>query len=296
MRVVGVIPPSGFALWTSRLAIFCVILILSAAALHRLFALPTPVATNLVLLALIGAGAALCLAAAASVGIWRTGRAGTSRVVVGTIVSIGILLLPVGLWLAFGDLPRIYDVTTDPQSPPEFVTIATLRPPGANPVAYRGQDFYEAQRAAYPDLTPIIVGRPKADMFEIVSEVVRRMKMTIVREVPPGEGSGTGVIEAVGRTLIFGFTNDVVLRVVGDDEQSRVDIRSASRYGRLDFGMNADLVRTILKEIVAQLEATLPSAESVKAARMKARAERIKAAKERNQGATGRRSPKRRAQ
>lgn len=295
MKVVGVIPPSGFALWTSRLAIFCVILILASAVLHRLFALPTPVATNLLFVALAGAGVALCLAIAASVGIWQSGRAGTSRVVVGSIVSLAVLSLPVGLWLVFGDLPRINDVTTDPGSPPEFVTIAELRPSGSNATTYQGSAFYEAQAAAYPDLQPIVIGRPKADLFEIVSEVARHMKMKIVREVPPAESGGAGVIEAVDRTLIFGFTDDVVLRVTGDEERSRLDVRAASRYGSLDFGRNADLVRTILKDVVARLEATLPSAESVKAARLKARAERIKAAKEQNRGSKGRRSPKRRA-
>lgn len=297
MKVVGAIPPSGLALWTSRLSIFCLILILIAVVMHRLFALPTPVARNLLIVALVGAAVALCLAAAASVGIWRSGRAGTSRVVVGTIVSLAILLLPAGIWLAFGDLPRIHDITTDPRSPPGFVEIERLRPAGANSIAYGGPDVYAAQRDAYPDVQPIVIDRPKTDLFEIASEVARRLKMTIVRATPPPEdGDGAGVIEAVDQTLIFGFTDDVVLRVTGDDERSRIDVRSASRYGSWDFGQNADRVRTILKEIVARLEATLPGAETVKAARKKAREQRVKAAKERNRGSKDRRSPRRRAQ
>ena len=35
-------------------------------------------------------------------------------------------------------LPRIYDVTTDPDDPPRFEALARLRPRDANPVIYAG--------------------------------------------------------------------------------------------------------------------------------------------------------------
>ena len=47
------------------------------------------------------------------------------------------------------------------------------------------------------------------------------------------------MLEATDQTMIMGFTDDVVVRVEGTLNRSRIDIRSASRYGVVDFGQNA---------------------------------------------------------
>ena len=52
-----------------------------------------------------------------------------------------------------------------------------------------------------------------------------------------------GIIEAVARTPILGFRDDVVVRVRATTDGARIDVRSASRYGRHDFGTNAARVR-----------------------------------------------------
>jgi hypothetical protein len=70
------------------------------------------------------------------------------------------------------------------------------------------------------------------------------------------------MLEAVDRTLILGFYDDVAIRVAGNDEQARIDVRSASRYGRHDLGRNADRVRQILKEIIVRLESVVPAARA----------------------------------
>jgi Protein of unknown function (DUF1499) len=57
------------------------------------------------------------------------------------------------------------------------------------------------------------------------------------------------VIEAVARTPIMGFRDDVVVRVSFDQDGSRVDVRSTSRYGRTDFGTNAARIRRLLSDI-----------------------------------------------
>ena len=61
-------------------------------------------------------------------------------------------------------------------------------------------------------------------------------------------------------TMILGFSDDVSIRVTGDDGASRVDIRSASRYGRHDLGRNVERVRALMREIVGRLESTIPGA------------------------------------
>ena len=55
-----------------------------------------------------------------------------------------------------------------------------------------------------------------------------------------------GRIEAVARTPIMGFREDVSIRVTPDGEDSRVDIRSASRYFESDLGSNAARVLKLI--------------------------------------------------
>ncbi|MDP1907989.1 MAG: hypothetical protein Q8K85_06795, partial [Hyphomicrobium sp.] len=81
MRPPPPLGPSFFARWTSRIAVFSAVLLATAIFLHRLFSLPTPIAENLTWVAFLGAGLSLVMSVAATVGIWRTGRPGTARVV-----------------------------------------------------------------------------------------------------------------------------------------------------------------------------------------------------------------------
>jgi uncharacterized protein (DUF1499 family) len=261
MRPPPPLGPSFFSRWTSRIALFSVGVLATAGVLHRLFSLSTPVALNLAMLAFAGAILSLVFAFFAGVGVWRTGRPGTSRIVFGVLVSLGLLLWPLVFLPKYERLPKINDVTTDPASPPQFVALTKQREPSANPTAYPGAAFAAAQAAAYPDIKPITINRSADEAFELAADAVRRLKMDIVRQEGPDPESGRpGIVEAVDRTLILGFYDDVAVRVTGDQEQARIDVRSASRYGRHDLGRNAERVRQVLKEIVVRLESVVPAA------------------------------------
>jgi uncharacterized protein (DUF1499 family) len=273
MRSPPPLGPSVFARWTSRIALFAVGLLAIALLLHRLVSLPTTIALNLVAVAFAGAALSILLAIAAAVGVWRTGRPGTSRIVFGTVVSLGILLWPLVFLPSYQRLPKLNDVTTDTSNPPAFVSLARLRVPGANPVAYAGDRFAAAQHEAYPDIKPIEINRSVDEAYELAADAVRRLKMEIVSQEPPDMDSGRpGTLEAVDRTLILGFYDDVAIRVRGDEEQARIDVRSASRFGRHDLGRNADRVRQILKEVVVRMESVVPA--------VRAKAEKPKDVKE----------------
>jgi uncharacterized protein (DUF1499 family) len=56
-------------------------------------------------------------------------------------------------------------------------------------------------------------------------------------------------IEAIAQTLIMGFREDVSIRIKADGEDSRVDIRSASRYFDSDIGSNAARVTKLIEDI-----------------------------------------------
>jgi len=56
-------------------------------------------------------------------------------------------------------------------------------------------------------------------------------------------------IEATDTTLLFGFKDDVVVRVAPQGSGSVIDVRSLSRVGGSDFGTNAQRVRGYLKRL-----------------------------------------------
>jgi len=62
-----------------------------------------------------------------------------------------------------------------------------------------------------------------------------------------------GRIEANTTSMLYGFTDDVVVRVVADGAGSKVDVRSKSRVGRSDLGQNAKRIRAFLRELQAKL-------------------------------------------
>lgn len=259
MRFVASEETPTSARWSSRLAFFSIAIVLAAMFLHRVFSMPTPTAIHLATAAFAAALAAVVLGLIGSARIWAKGSAGTARVVAGIVIGATVLASPVLLWLSFERMPAINDLTTDTASPPAFATLAGQRGAGANKPAYPGEEFARAQAAAYPDLQPLMIERSSEETFEVVAEALRRLRMTIVREEPP-EGGKDGALEAVDRTLVLGFYDDVAVRVTGDRSAARVDLRSASRYGRHDLGRNAERMRRIMREIVARLEATVPTA------------------------------------
>lgn len=59
-------------------------------------------------------------------------------------------------------------------------------------------------------------------------------------------------IEATDRTLFFGFSDDIVIRITPLGRASRVDVRSASRVGRSDLGANARRIRAFFRQLARQ--------------------------------------------
>jgi uncharacterized protein (DUF1499 family) len=58
-----------------------------------------------------------------------------------------------------------------------------------------------------------------------------------------------GPIEASDRSRWFGFTDDIVIRITPTSSGSRIDLRSSSRQGRSDFGVNAARVERYLSAL-----------------------------------------------
>ena len=167
---------------------------------------------------------------------------------VGLLLGLGWLAVPsYYTFLVLPNVPRIHDITTDTEQPPAFAAIVPLRVGTPNPPAYDGPEVAALQKQAYPDLAPLRLSQPPALVFLAALDAVQSQGLTLV------SGSAQdGRIEAFERTLFFGFVDDVVIRVQADGAGTRVDVRSKSREGRSDFGVNAARVRKLLAAIQAK--------------------------------------------
>jgi len=144
-------------------------------------------------------------------------------------------------------VPPIHDITTDTDSPPAFVAVVLLRQgEGVNPVAYEGAKIGEQQLRAYPDIVPLTVGLAPDAAFGRALDTAEQMGWTIV-----ASDKASGRIEASQRSRWMGFTDDIVVRVTPAGAGSRIDLRSSSRYGRSDFGVNAARIRAYLTALRA---------------------------------------------
>ena len=132
-----------------------------------------------------------------------------------------MLAYPAYLVLQYRKLPAIHDITTDPIDPPRFEALARLRTgDGTNTAVYAGLYSAEQQRLAYPDIETVELEVPVQRAYDITLQIVNRRKWLIIDERPPQLPRRIGRIEAVARTPIMGFREDVSIRVTADGEDS----------------------------------------------------------------------------
>lgn len=246
------------ACWSYRIAMMSALVFLTVLVWHRFFSMPTPLALKLLGAAVFAAIVSLVLSAAALVNIWNEGYLGAGRATFGLLLSLLVLALPASSLPNLLSLPKLYDVTTDQVSPPAFDRVAKVRPGQANPVAYDPASG-PLQAAAYPDIAPLQVQRPLADVYSTVRDVVTSLNWKVIDEQAP-DATKSGRIEAADRTFLFGFVDDIVIRVTGLPKSTKIDIRSSSRFGQHDLGRNAQRIRLFMAELKSQL-AELEKAE-----------------------------------
>ena len=251
-------PTSRLAVWSSRFAVFAVVVLLLAIVIGRNDLLEIIPTLAVVGGALILSTIAVLLALGAFTVIWRDGLAGFGMAMLGFMIGVGILAYPSYLATRAYRLPAIYDITTDPIDPPLFERIARLRSRDANPTLYAGLYASELQKAAYPGIQPTYLPVPPEAAFEAAMSVMTKRKLRPVDARAPQSGRPEGRIEVVFRSIFMGFRDDVVIRIRRDPDGSRIDMRSASRYGRHDFGVNAGRIATLSEEIEIAAEQLSP--------------------------------------
>lgn len=246
-----VVPPrsraAAGALWLAFAALF------AAAASgfgHRLEFWNYKTGFLILLSAAAAAGVSVVLALA---GVYQTragaGRRGRAGAVLALVIGAATAGVPLSwAWAAY-HLPPIHDISTDTDNPPQFDAILLLRYRAPDPAQYGGPQVAQLQHQAYPDIKPLLLPLPPAQVFEAAVATARAEGWIIVATDP-----AAGRIEATDTTFWFGFIDDVVVRLTPQpDGGTRVDVRSVSRVGVGDAGANARRVRNFLFDLADRL-------------------------------------------
>ena len=227
-----------------RLALFAGLLAVSAVVAYRLewvgFQIAVP---GLAIAALCGLLAALS-GVLALFGAIRRGKSAMPALIgmlLGLVVAMPVLFSV----LAGSGVPRIHDISTDLDHPPDFNVIKSLRAATDNPLERKSPDnLDQLQREGYPDLKPLILNRSPEVVFEQALKLVKSREWHIAEA-----SAASGTIEATAITPIMAFKDDVIIRIQNTGQTTRVDMRSVSRVGISDLGVNAKRIRHFLDEL-----------------------------------------------
>ena len=180
-------------------------------------------------------------------------------------VGMVVALLYVG-WvgtflMAALTVPAIHDVSTDLADPPAFQTLALRTDnldniPGADDKDMRGltplQRWALVHQKAYGDIRSVRINEPVPMVIAKAERLAKARGWDVAVSLPE-----EGRLEATVTSAFFRFKDDVVLRVRPSDagEGSIVDMRSVSRVGISDLGMNAKRVRAFLADLTGTVTA-----------------------------------------
>lgn len=158
-------------------------------------------------------------------------------------------------------VPSIHDVSTDLADPPSFQTLQLRADnldnvPGADDSAMKGltpqQRWVTVHQKAYGDIRSVRINEPVPTVVAKAERLAKARGWDVAASLPE-----EGRLEATETSAFFRFKDDVVLRVRPTDtgEGSVVDMRSVSRVGVSDLGMNAKRVRSFLADLTGTVTA-----------------------------------------
>lgn len=237
--------------WTqrfSRWALYLAVLALGIAGIGLTLARYDVIAKITGFLAMLGGGALASLAVIlALVGVALNLRFRTATL--NSAIFALILALPFAGFLVSrpmttADVPAIHDITTNLANPPAFRTL-TLRPDnlaGVGTVA----EWQRIHAEAYGDIQPLTIAAPPAEVLAKAEQLARERGWTMA-----SVDRATGQIEATDSVSYIRFYDDIAIRVTPGTEgtSSIVDMRSVSRIGVSDLGVNARRIRSFLADL-----------------------------------------------
>ncbi len=179
------------------------------------------------------------------IGLWALIRRGPAKVKrAGLIVAIPAVYLVYSIY-SHREYPPINDISTVAVFPPLFAYASSLDENSGRDYEFPKENA-EIIAKAYPDVQPLAFqNESAASVFERVKRLVEEMATWTVVDVR--EEGVELYLEGYATTSIFKFRDDWVLRVAEAGEGACVvDMRSKSRDGIGDLGVNARRIREFL--------------------------------------------------
>ena len=140
--------------------------------------------------------------------------------------------------------PAIHDITTDFTHPPLFFAVLPQGLSSDHSSNYLGGLISKEQTSFYPEVQPLVLeGTPK-EVFQKVLRLVHRNRWELIQE-----DEAHYQIQAVAKSFWLGLKDDVIIRITPEGKESRVDMRSVSRSGENDGGVNAERIETFMQKL-----------------------------------------------
>jgi hypothetical protein len=213
---------------------------------HRAGAMPTVAFELVEAVGTLLAALAVVAALVAFVRLWISGDKGWGRAVTGLVFG-ALCLLPAGVLAAdFMRYPLTDEVTTSPLDSPPLLSGITVAPP--DPVAAARLS------ALFPNLQPRNYPLAPATVFGIATAIVRDEGWQVLREDPPDDSGQGGQINVLATTL-FGFREEVSIRLEPTNTGTAVAVRSVSLTALHEPGANGVRVAGFLADLDARITA-----------------------------------------
>ena len=107
------------------------------------------------------------------------------------------------------------------------------------------------QQDAYPQLSPLKVTQSPQTVFNAAKGLMLENGWQLMAE---NNQQSPFTLEASHTSLLFGFTDDLVVRIKATEDGAVVDMRSMSRVGKSDMGANAQRIQRFLTDLANGLK------------------------------------------
>ena len=244
---------SRSAVWALRFGIFAFVLFVLGLVLHRLGKLETPELVFIAALCAILSALALLCAAKGLRNLWLNGDKGGIRSFWAGFLALAVLLPLCFVANRWYGSPQIYDVTTDFETPPQFPSTVPARLPGMNTMSIEVRGDMLGQMSAYPDVMGRRYEAAPDRVAQGVANTIKAFGWTQISRDTPLPEQNTTRFAVTAQSLILGLKSDVVIRLLDEGETTYVDMRSLSRYGNRDMGLNAAFITEFLNALEGEV-------------------------------------------
>ncbi|MFT6658006.1 DUF1499 domain-containing protein [Maritalea sp.] len=224
---------SGWAIWAARVTRPILPLILLAIVFHYIGVISSPVFIASIVVAISLAIVSAIFGLIAYVRIWYSGDAGWREATSGVLVGLIAVLFVATLTYLGGQYPSVHDVSTAPNVTPTWSNQSIAEPQTADAIDPLLFQFAATRQYQLSEQAGL----------ELVAQVAASMRWKKLGQSRNGAAELHQYFEA--KTLL-GFVDDVTVSTRTTARSFIVNLRSSSRFGDADFGVNSKRIEQFL--------------------------------------------------